>query len=247
MTDTANLVEVTNDVEFVYITIPKQYLCVYHKILVMLADYGIEMLNDCKASCTERNAGVIECFNMFNAAIAAYKLGNTSLANTLITYVKAKIEQLYKGKVDTTFVLSIDESNNIKSFISCEDNIKLFINPSDNELFINTFKDNSGIQQQFIIDTKDEEKPFSYDISYNLVNNDSNTYKITINISNLKDKEGNTINIEDCKINWTLAGHFYDEIENVVIHKRTGYRTMDFVIYYNNKGVITTIPILYEV
>ena len=161
MSDTAtNLVEVTNDVQFVYVTIPAEYLCVYHKILVLLADYGIEMLKDCKASCTDRNSGVIECFNMFNAAVAAYKLNNTSLANTLITYVKAKIEQIYKGRVDTTFVFPLDEDNNIRSFVSCEETIKLFINPLDNELFANTFDDDGNIQQQFIIDTKDEEKPF---------------------------------------------------------------------------------------
>ena len=247
MSDTANLVEITNDIQFVYVTIPKEYICVYHKILVMLADYGIDMLKDCKASCTERNSGVIECFNMFNAAVAAYKLGNDTLANTLIVYVKAKIEQIYKGTVDTTFVFPLDENGDIKAFITCEGTAKFFIDSTNNELFANTFKDNGGIQQQFIIDTKDEEKPFDYDISYNLVNNDSDTYKITITISNLKDKEGNNINIEDCKINWTLAGHFYTDIQNVVIPKRTGYRTMTFVIYYNNKGVITTIPVLYEV
>lgn len=251
--NTTNLVEVTNDVQFVYITIPKEYLCVYHKILVMLADYGIEMLKDCKASCTDRNSNVIECFNMFNAAVAAYKLNNTNLANTLITYVKAKIEQIYKGRVDTTFVFPLDEDNNIRSFVSCEDTIKLFINPVDNELFTNTFKEDGSIQQQFIIDTKDEDKPFSYDISYELSAHyndevlDTNNYEITITISNLKDKEGNIINIEDCKINWTLAGHFYNEIENVIIPKRVGYRTMSFVIYYNNKGVITTIPVLYQI
>lgn len=253
MTDIAtNLVEVTNDIQFVYITIPKEYLCVYHKILVMLADYGIEMLDDCKASCTERNSGVIECFNMFNAAVAAYKLNNTSLANTLITYVKAKIEQIYKGRVDTTFVFPLDEDNNIRSFVSCEETIKLFINPLDNELFANTFDDDGNIQQQFIIDTKDEEKPFSYNVSYELSSHvvngvtDSNNYEITLTISNIKDKDNNPINIDDCKINWTLAGHFYTEIEDVVIPKRTGYRTLIFVLYYNNKGVITTIPVLYE-
>lgn len=252
MSDTANLVEITNDIQFVYVTIPKEYICVYHKILVMLADYGIDMLKDCKASCTERNSGVIECFNMFNAAVAAYKLGKDTLANTLITYVKAKIEQIYKGTVDTTFVFPLDENGDIRSFITCEDTAKFFIDPTNNELFANTFKDNGGIQQQFIIDTKDEEKPFTYDVSYelsqHLVNgvNDSNNYEITLTISNLQDKDGNNINIEDCKINWTLVGHFYDEIEDVVIPKRTGYRTLTFVLYYNNKGVITTIPVLYE-
>ena len=70
--------------EYVYVTIPAEYICVYHRILAMLADYGEDMLKDCKVSCTDRNSNVIDCFNMFNAAVAARKLGKDKLAETLI-------------------------------------------------------------------------------------------------------------------------------------------------------------------
>ena len=30
--------------EYIYLTIPAEYVCVYHRILAMLADYGEEML-----------------------------------------------------------------------------------------------------------------------------------------------------------------------------------------------------------
>ena len=63
------------ELEYIYITIPAEYICVYHRILALLADYGEEMLKDCKANCTKRNSSVIECFNMFNSAVAARKLG----------------------------------------------------------------------------------------------------------------------------------------------------------------------------
>ena len=65
--------------EYVYVTIPAEYICVYHRILVMLSDYGEDMLKDCKATCSDRNSGVIECFNMFNAAVAAKKTGKDKL------------------------------------------------------------------------------------------------------------------------------------------------------------------------
>ena len=45
--------------EFVYMKIPAQYVCVYHKLLVMLADFGIDMLNDCSATCKGNNKNVI--------------------------------------------------------------------------------------------------------------------------------------------------------------------------------------------
>ena len=107
--------------EYLYITIPAEYVCVYHRIMVMLADYGEEMLKDCKASCTDRNSNVIECFNMFNAAIAARKLGKDKLAETLIKYIKTKINQIYRGSDNSTetFIFPVDENGHIKSIVSC--------------------------------------------------------------------------------------------------------------------------------
>ena len=84
--------------EYVYMTIPAKYICTYHRILIMLADYGVEMLNDCGASCKDGNRQVVNCFNMFNAAVAAYKLGQEKLADTLIKYVDSKIRLIYKGE-----------------------------------------------------------------------------------------------------------------------------------------------------
>jgi hypothetical protein len=102
-----NLVEVTNDIQFVYITIPKEYLCVYHKILVMLADYGIEMLKDCKASCTDRNSNVIECFNMFNAAVAAYF---STLHDNRILY-NCALSNLYATEKNGIFNCTFDNAS----------------------------------------------------------------------------------------------------------------------------------------
>ena len=101
--------------EYIYATIPAEYVCVYHKILAMLADYGEEMLKDCKASCTDRNSSVIECYNMFNAAISARTIGKGKLAETIIHYIKVKINQIYKGKEGVPgFVFPIDEKGMIK-------------------------------------------------------------------------------------------------------------------------------------
>ena len=123
--------------EYLYITIPAEYVCVYHRIMVMLADYGEEMLKDCKASCTDRNSNVIECFNMFNAAVAARKLGKDKLAETLIKYIKAKINQIYRGSDNSTetFIFPVDENGHIKSIVSCSgDDIKFEVTEEDAHL-----------------------------------------------------------------------------------------------------------------
>lgn len=122
--------------EYVYLTIPAEYICVYHKIIAMMADYGEEMLKDCKANCTDRNSNVIECFNMFNSAIAARKLGKDKLAETIIKYIKAKINQIYKGKDNSTsFVFPVDENGYIKAFVSCGEHPLFEINSDDMNLY----------------------------------------------------------------------------------------------------------------
>lgn len=140
--------------EYVYVTIPAEYICVYHRILAMLADYGEDMLKDCKASCTDRNSNVIDCFNMFNAAVAARKLGKDKLAETLIKYIKAKINQMYRG-VDnsTSFVFPVDENGQLKAFVSCNERPMFYINPEDGELYEHKF--GNGFEEHFGLGDED--------------------------------------------------------------------------------------------
>lgn len=143
------------ELEYIYVTIPAKYICVYHRILAMLADYGEDMLKDCKASCTDRNSGVIECFNMFNAAVAARKLGKAKLAETLIKYIKTKINQIYKG-VDNSpsFVFPVDENGQLKAFVSCGERPRFEINPDDMNLYEHKF--DNGFDEHFRLGPEDE-------------------------------------------------------------------------------------------
>lgn len=143
------------ELEYIYVTIPAEYICVYHRILAMLADYGEEMLKDCKASCTDRNSSVIECFNMFNAAVAARKLGKDKLAETLIKYIKAKINQIYKNNDNSTsFVFPVDENGQLKAFVSCGERPRFEINPDDMELYEHKF--DNGFDEHFRLGPEDE-------------------------------------------------------------------------------------------
>ena len=169
-----NVIEIGTNVkheplQYVYITIPAEYICVYHRILAMLADYGIDMLKDCKATCTEKNSGVIECFNMFNAAVAARKLSGDvkgteyyKLSETLIKYVKAKINQIYKGKDNSTsFVFPVDENGELKAFVSCGDTPKFSIRPEDGNLYEHKF--HLGFDEHFALGAEDRNYSETYD------------------------------------------------------------------------------------
>lgn len=152
------------ELEYVYITIPADYICVYHRILSLLADYGAEMLQDCKANCTDRNSGVIECFNMFNSAVAARKLGNVKLASVIINYVKAKLNQLYKGKDNSTsFVFPVDETGHLKAIVSCGERPKFEIDADTGELLEHKF--NNGFDEHFHLGLEDMEPTYDTPIS----------------------------------------------------------------------------------
>lgn len=143
------------ELEYIYVTIPAEYICVYHRILAMMADFGEDMLKDCKASCTDKNSGVIECFNMFNSAVAAKKLGKDKLAEVIIKYVKAKINQIYKGADNSTsFVFPVDETGQLKAFVSCGARPHFEINADNGELY--EHKLNNGFDEHFRLGPEDE-------------------------------------------------------------------------------------------
>ena len=151
--------------EYIYLTIPAEYVCVYHRIMAMLADYGEDMLKNCKASCTDRNSGVIECFNMFNAACAARLLGQNKKAQLIINYIKAKINQIYKGKDNSTsYVFPIDENGKLKAFVSCNDRPRFWINEEKDLM-----KQNQGLgfEEEYSLDDENGEEsniyPFDFD------------------------------------------------------------------------------------
>ena len=234
--------------EYVYVTIPAEYICVYHRILAMLADYGEDMLKDCKASCTDRNSNVIECFNMFNAAVAARKLGKDKLAETLIKYIKAKINQMYRG-VDnsTSFVFPVDENGQLKAFVSCNERPMFYINPEDGELYEHKF--GNGFEEHFGLGDEDnniseeierDKLIVTLDPRYDVVND------ITVPCADISIKYDNIpLTYSDV----TITYYFDDEeVPNFkyVSELKEGNHT--FMIVVNYKGVVKIVKsdLIYE-
>ena len=234
--------------EYVYVTIPAEYICVYHRILAMLADYGEDMLKDCKASCTDRNSNVIDCFNMFNAAVAARKLGKDKLAETLIKYIKAKINQMYRG-VDnsTSFVFPVDENGQLKAFVSCNERPMFYINPEDGELYEHKF--GNGFEEHFGLGDEDndiseeierDKLVVTLDPRYDVVND------ITVPCADISIKYDNIpLTYSDITITY-----YFDDEEvpsfKYVSELKEGNHT--FMIVVNYKGVVKIVKsdLIYE-
>lgn len=76
----------------IYLNVPIDYKNVYFHILKHLGGLGKDLLNDCSSMCKGTNAQGLVCFNMFNAACAAYTIGQSKLASTLISYIKGQLK-----------------------------------------------------------------------------------------------------------------------------------------------------------
>lgn len=234
--------------EYIYVTVPAEYICVYHRILAMMADYGEEMLKDCKASCTNKNSGVIECFNMFNSAVAAKKLKKDKLAETIIKYIKAKINQIYRD-IDnsTSFVFPVDENGQLKAFISCNERPMFYINPEDGELYEHKF--GNGFEEHFGLGDEDndiseeierDKLVVTLDPRYDVIND------ITVPCADISIKYDNIpLTYSDV----TISYYFDDEeVPNFkyVSELKEGNHT--FMIVVNYKGVVKIVKndLIYE-
>lgn len=238
--------------EYIYVTIPAEYICVYHRILAMMADYGEEMLKDCKASCTDKNSGVIECFNMFNSAVAARKLGKDKLASVIITYVKAKINQIYKGKNNSTsFVFPVDETGQLKAFVSCGERPRFEINADDGELY--EHKIGNGFDEHFRLGPEDESKDD--------INTSSPVERLGLDIimtPRYEEIEGEMrpcaditvlYNGYEIDVNNTSYQYYFDDMPvirfNDVVNLSTGVHNFKVVVTYNGQTKIESVDKYY--
>lgn len=82
--------------DYVFVSIPKEWLQFYYKLIAAIAQHGMDEIDEAQTkSCKDRPTNLANCYNMFNAAIAAKMLNNTKLANLIIQYIEAKVDMLY--------------------------------------------------------------------------------------------------------------------------------------------------------
>lgn len=81
--------------DFIYLTIPVEYIIVYRKLLKCLTEAGINLLKNCNCSSKGNKSQIIlECWFMFQAAIAARKIGETKKAEVFIKFIEANINNV---------------------------------------------------------------------------------------------------------------------------------------------------------
>lgn len=125
--------------EYVYLTIPAEYVCVYHKLLTYMADFGKTIVDDCNAICKGNSKNIITCWNLFQSALACRTLGKEKEAEFFIDYIKKQLEFIYKGTGQTvyrsTVPLAVTEDGKLKAIVSCDNGTHFYIDAETGELY----------------------------------------------------------------------------------------------------------------
>ena len=77
------------------IQMPKEWNETYLKLCSIFSQYGIEAIKECKALCADRNVHIIDCYNVFNSAVAAYNSGRTREATLIYNYLVGQLNIYY--------------------------------------------------------------------------------------------------------------------------------------------------------
>lgn len=79
--------------DFIYLTIPTEYVVVYKKLMECLLESGINVLKECDCNCKNNRTKILfDCWCAFQSAIAAKKLGQEKIATVIINYILAQID-----------------------------------------------------------------------------------------------------------------------------------------------------------
>jgi len=150
MADNYNEVHVKGDAEsssvniepeYVYLTIPADYVCVYHKLLTYMADFGKTIVDNCNAICKGNSKNIITCWNLFQSAIACRTLGRDKEAEFFIDYIKSQLELIYKGSgqdvYNSSVPIAITEDGKLKAQVSCINGTLFTIDVETGKLYEN--------------------------------------------------------------------------------------------------------------
>lgn len=153
--------------EYVYLTIPAELVCIYHKLLKYMADFGKSMIDNCNAACKGNGKNIISCWNLFQSAIACHTLERYKERDFFIDYIKKQLDIIYKGTGqvvrENTVPLSITEDGKLKAMASCNNGIHFYVDTETGKLYqeykdsVNDGKVYAVIDDELTVNDKDED------------------------------------------------------------------------------------------
>lgn len=126
------------DVEYVYLTIPSNYICIYHKLVMMISEMGKDIIDDCSYTCKNKGKNIVNCWNLFQSAVAAYNIGKIKEANFYIKYIDSQLELIYNNKehiYPNSIPVKITPDGKLQATVSCCSSQKFYVDVENGKLF----------------------------------------------------------------------------------------------------------------
>lgn len=125
--------------EYVYLTIPSNWVCVYHKLLTYMSDFGKTIIDDCTTVCQGNGKNILSCWNLFQSAIACRALGKEKEAEFFINYIIKQLDNIYRGSdkqvYHNTVPLTITDDGKLKAIVSCNDKTRFYVDAETGKLY----------------------------------------------------------------------------------------------------------------
>ena len=134
--------------EHLYLTIPANWVCTYHKLLIYMADFGKRIVDDCNSMCKGNSKNIVTCWNLFQSAVACHNLGRNKEADFFIDYINKQLENVYKGTdkivYNNTVPLNITEDGKLKAIASCDNEINFYVDAETGKLYQKYIEDKNN-------------------------------------------------------------------------------------------------------
>ena len=144
--------------EYLYLTIPAEYVCTYHKLLVYMADFGRRLIDDCTAMCKGNNKTVVDCWNLFQSAISCHALEMHKEAKLFIDYINKQLDNIYRGEdkkaYNGTNYYPITPDGVLKALCSCGSDVKFEVDVETGKLY-QEYLDNKDNGEVFTVEGND--------------------------------------------------------------------------------------------
>lgn len=125
--------------EFLYLTIPSEWVCIYHKLLVAMSDIGKSVLDDCALLKNNQSRIILNCWTIFQSAIACKGLNKIEDAEFLIKYIDKQLLLLYRGigkSYTGTNYYPITEDGTLQALCSCfDDDVEFTVDSETGQLY----------------------------------------------------------------------------------------------------------------
>lgn len=116
----------TVNVEYVVIKAPLEWFRTYHKILELLACWGERKVVNPKCKCSGSSDIIIEAYELYQSAIAAYNLDKEEEGEEIIKHIDSLLEGYESAE---SFVVTIDGT----TYMFTKDNIIVIDDSSDSD------------------------------------------------------------------------------------------------------------------